>query len=112
MKKVLQNGVFIFLFLMGIQSFFIKGPYMVVLGSMLILTSILFFPYLDIVMNLIKVVLTKMQKTFIGLTNFIIAAYSMEVDETKYVKCILPIVLMIIVWIGTIVYSKLKSKRS
>ena len=97
---------------MGIQSFFIKGPYMVVLGSMLILTSILFFPYLDIVMNLIKVVLTKMQKTFIGLTNFIIAAYSMEVDETKYVKCILPIVLMIIVWIGTIVYSKLKSKRS
>ena len=112
MKKVLQNGFFIFLFLMGIQSFFIKGPYMVVLGSMLILTSILFFPYLDKVTNLIKVVLTKTQKIFIGLTNFIIAAYSMEVDETKYVKCILPIVLMIIVWIGTIVYSKLKSKRS
>ena len=33
-------------------------------------------------------------------------------DETKYVECILPIVLMIVVWIGTIVYSKLKSKRS
>ena len=112
MKKVLQNGVFIFLFLMGIQSFFIKGPYMVVLGSMLILTSILFFPYIDKVMNLIKVVLTKMQKTFIGLINFIIVTYSMAVDETKYVKYILQIVVMMIVWIGTIVYSKLKSKRS
>ena len=59
MKKVLQNGVFIFLFLMGIQSFFIKGRYMVVLGSMLILTSILFFSYLDKVMNLIKVIKSK-----------------------------------------------------
>ena len=111
-KKVLQNGMFIFLLLLGIKSFFMKDPYIIVLGSMIILTSILFLPCLDKVLNLIKVKLTRIQKIFIGLTNFIIAAYLIDIEETSYYKCIFPIVLMIVVWIVTIVYSKHKNKKS
>ena len=111
-KKILQNTMFLFLFCMGIDSFTFKGPYFIILGVMLILLSFLFFTYLDNILSHFKIKLTKWQKTFIGVVNFLIATYSVNYTEINYFKCILPIIMMIVVFLLTIIYSNRKSKTN
>lgn len=109
-KRILKNGAWVFLTLMGIQSFFFKTPYAITVGMMLILISLLFCIFLDKIFNRINVNLTKKQKWFIGITNFLVAAYAVKPYETNYYKCIISFMFMIMFWCITIIYSKHKNK--
>ena len=93
-KTALKNGAFVFIFLLGIEAFTFKIPYCIVMGMLLILTSLLFFPWLDKICNMINVKLSIKNKWFIGIVNLFIAAYLINPEETDYYKCILPIILM------------------
>lgn len=109
-KTALKNGAFVFIFFLGIEAFRFKIPYYIVMGMLLILTSLLFFPWLDKIFNLIGIKLNIKNKWFIGVVNLFIAAYLINPKEVSYYKCILPIVLMILTWIITIFYSKRKKE--
>ncbi len=110
-KRSLENGIFVFIFLMGIESFTFKGPYFIILGTMLILLSLLFLTYLNKFLMRFEIKLTKWQRIFIGITIFLIAAYSVKVTETNYLKCIMPIILMITTFLLTLIYSKRKGQK-
>ena len=110
-KRSLKNGAFVFIFLLGLEAFTFKIPYCVVMGTLLVLLSLLFFPWLDKMCNMLGVKLSVRNKWFIGIVNLFIAAYLINPEEVSYYKCILPIVLMILVWVITIFYSKRKSKN-
>lgn len=109
-KIFLKNGAWIFLIAMSIESFTFKIPYLVVLGVYFMITSFIFFPWLDKICNLIGIKLNIKNKWFIGVVNLFIAAYLINPKEASYYKCILPIVLMILTWIITIFYSKQKNR--
>lgn len=94
------------MFGMAIQSFVFKTPYHIVMGVMLLLISFLFFPYSNKFLERFKIKLSFLQKSFIIVSNFLITAISVNVEETRYYKCILPIIFMVIFWIITIIYSK------
>lgn len=104
-----SNGAFVFILALGIEALTFKIPYCIVLGVFLILTSFIFFPWLDNICNLIGIKLSSKNKWFIVIINLFIAAYLIKPEETNYYKCILPVILMIITWIMTVVY-KLKKR--
>lgn len=110
-NKSLKNGAFVFIFLLGIESFKFKIPYCIVMGTFLILTSLLFFPWLDKICNIISAKLSSKDKWVIAILNLFLAAYLIKPEETSYYKCILPICLMIFVWVIVIIYRTLKSKK-
>lgn len=103
-----KNGAWAFLSILGIYSFTFKLPYFIVLGFFLISTGFIFFPWLDNLLGLINVHFTGKNKWFIFIASLFLAAYLITPEETNYVRCILPIALTIILWIGVIIYRKLK----
>lgn len=111
-KRILKNGVCVFIFLLGIEAFTFKIPYCIVLGVFLVLISLLFFPWLDKILDMIKFKLSTKNKWFIGITIFLIAAYLITPEETSYYMCILPIFLMILVWVITLCYVKRKRDKN
>ncbi len=111
-KKFFRNGAWVFLIAMAIESFSFKMPYLKVLGTYFIITSFMFFPWLDKLFNLININFSNKNKWFLVLINVLIAAYLIKPEETSYYKCILPISLMILVWIMTIYYLKRRSSKS
>jgi len=110
-KRVFSNGAFVFILALAVEALTFKIPYCIVLGTFLILTSFIFFPWLDKLCDLINIRINGKNKCFIILVNLFIAAYLIKPEETNYYKCILPVVLMIITWIITVVY-KLKKDRN
>lgn len=109
-KRALKNGAWVFLTAMGIESFTFKIPYCIVLGAFLISASFLFFPWLDKLLSLIKVKLNSKNKWFIIVISFFIAAWTIKLEEVSYYKCILPITLMLLLWIGMVFYKKVRLK--
>lgn len=110
-SKILRNMTWVFLTAMAIQAFFFKIPYCIVIGSFLILTSLLFFPWLDKICNSLNIKMSGKNKWFIGILNLFIAAYLITPEEASYYKCALPITLMILVWVITIIYLRYKIKK-
>ena len=107
-KNIFRNGAWVFLLALSIESYTFKRPYLVVLGTYFLITSFIFFPWLDKLLELINVKLSGKNKLFLIFINLFLAAYLITPEETNYLRCILPISLMIITWIGVIIYRKLK----
>lgn len=105
-KKTIKNGLWIFLTAMAVEAFTFRIPYCIVLGIFLLFTSFLFFPWLDKLLNIIKIKLTNKNKLFIFSSNFLVAAYLIKPDDMNYYKCIIPILLMITMWVLVILYIK------
>ncbi len=105
-KMALKNGAWVLLTALGIKSLTYKIPYLVVLGVMLILVGFIFFPWLD----KLGIKLSSGNKWFVAVCNIFISAYLISPEEESYYKCILPIVLMILVWLITIFYANRKNK--
>jgi len=103
-----KNSAWVFFTLLGIQSLAFKEPYAIVLGFFLISTGFIFFPWLDNLTNLFRVKLTTKNKWFIFIVSLFLSAYLINPEEVSYLKCILPICLIVILWILVIVYRKIK----
>ncbi len=103
-----KSGAWIVLTLLGIESFTFKTPYLIVLGFFLVSTGFIFFPWLDNLVGLFKTSITTKNKWFIFIVSLFLSAYLITPEEESYVRCILPIGLIIILWIGVIIYRKLK----
>ena len=103
-----KSGAWIVLTLLGIESFTFKTPYLIVLGFFLVSTGFIFFPWLDNLVSLFKTSITTKNKWFIFIVSLFLSAYLITPEEESYVRCILPIGLIIILWIGVIIYRKLK----
>lgn len=111
LKRIFGNGAFVFILALGVEALTFKNPYCMVLGTFLVLTSFIFFPWLDKVCTLIGFKMRGKNKCFIVIVNLFITAYLIKPQETNYYKCILPIVLMIITWVITIIYEVKKSRN-
>lgn len=107
-SRTFKNGAWVFFTLLGIESFTFKDPYAIVLGFFLISVGFIFFPWLDNLTGLLKSKLTPENKWFIFIVSLFLSAYLINPEETNYVRCILPISLIIILWIGVIIYRKMK----
>lgn len=103
-----KSGAWIVLTLLGIESFTFKTPYLIVLGFFLVSTGFIFFPWLDNLVGLFKTSITTKNKWFIFIVSLFLSAYLITPEEESYVRCILLIGLIIILWIGVIIYRKLK----
>lgn len=103
-KKSLNNFIWGFSILLAIQSISFKMPYGIVIGAMVLLNSFIFFPWQDKIFFKLKIKLSKLNKFFIIFMNLNISALSIEIDETSYYKCIIPIILMLLVWILLIIH--------
>ncbi len=108
LSKTFKNGAWLFLNIFAIYTFTYKLPYFIVLGFFLISIGFLFFPWLDNLISLFKVSITTKNKWFIFIISLFLAAYLITPEETSYVRCILPISLTILLWVGVIIYRKLK----
>lgn len=108
LRKPIVKGFWIFSLLLSIQSFTYKLPYFIVLGIMLLLISILTNPWLNKILSIFNIKLTLKQKWFIGLSNFLTAAYSVKPSEKEFYRVIISALIMIMFWIVTIIYSKKK----
>lgn len=108
LKKIFSNGAWVLLTALGLESFTFKEPYTIVLGFFLISTGFIFFPWLDNLTCLFKVKLSTKNKWFIFIISLFLSAYLIKPEEIDYAKCILPISLIIILWIGIIIYRKIK----
>lgn len=106
--RTFKNGAWVFLTIFGIYTFTYKLPYFIVLGFFIISTGFIFFPWLDNLISLFKTSITTKNKWFIFIVSLFLAAYLITPEETNYLRCILPISLIIITWIGVIIYRKLK----
>ena len=51
------------------------------------------------------------QKLFIGITNFLTAAYLVSPKEKDFSKCFISFFAMLLFWILTIAYSKIKKRK-
>ena len=108
LSSTFKNGAWVFLNIFGVYTFIYKLPYFIVLGFFIISTGFIFFPWLDNLVGLFKTSITTKNKWFIFIISLFLAAYLITPEETNYVRCILPIGLTIILWIGVIIYRKLK----
>lgn len=108
LSRTFKNGAWVFLTLLGFESFTFKEPYAIVLGFFLISTGFIFFPRLDNLTGLFKVKLTTKNKLFIFILSLFLSAYLINPEETNYIRCILLISLIIILWISVIIYRKIK----
>lgn len=111
-KRALKNGAFIFLLALSIEAFTFKEPYAVVTGLFLLNFAFVFFPFLDKLLSLMKIEFNFRNKLFIILASLIIAAYSINPEETNFLKCILPGLEMLLSWIITMIYVKIKNIKA
>lgn len=110
-KRILRNGTWLFFIAMGIQALTFKNPYVTVLGAYFLITSFIFFPWLDKTLNLIGIKLSSKNKWFLIVINLFVSAYLIKPDETNFYKCILPIAIMILMWVMTIFWVKRKLNK-
>ena len=111
LKKAFYNASWLFFISMGIESFVIGIPYTISIGFMFVFYSLFVFPWRDKIYKLLKIDLTKKQKWFIVFGIFFITAYLIKPEETNYLWCILSLILMFMVYVLVILYSKKKSKK-
>lgn len=111
-KRALKNGAFIFLLALSIEAFTFKEPYAIVTGLFLLSFAFVFFPFLDKLLSLMKIKFNFRNKLFIILVSLIIAAYSISPKETNFLKCILPGLEMLLSWIVTMIYVKIKNIKA
>lgn len=104
-KIIFRIAAVILLLAMAFEAFKIGIPYSVTIGIMLISFSILCIPYLEKI-----VYIPTSGKFFIIGTNFLTAAYAVRVEDTKYYKCIIALLIMVFSWIITIIYFKKHKK--
>lgn len=107
-KNSLRNFMWVFSVLLAFQSISYKIPYGIVIGAMLLLNSFIFLPWQDKIFFKFKIKLSMLNKFFIIFMNLNICALSIKINETSYYKCILPIILMLLMWILLIMYLKIK----
>ena len=111
LKKALYNATWLFFISMMVESFIIGIPYTISIGFMFVFYSLFVFPWRDKIYKLLKIDLTKKQKWFIVFGIFFITAYLIKPEETNYLWCILSLILMFMVYVLVILYSKKKSKK-
>lgn len=111
LRKFTRNFFCVLSFLIALKTFTYKEPYFIVLGFMLLAIFILLFPYTDKLLAKMNLKLTIYQKWFIGVFSFLTAAYSIKVDTKEYYRSIISILIIIIIWVAVIMYSKRKDKK-
>lgn len=117
MKKKNKNkrrfrNISSFLFLaFGVESISFKIPYSISVGIFFVFLAILVLPYLDDLLLKLNITLTFKQKLFIGITNFLTAAYLVSPKEKDFSKCFISFFAMLLFWILTIAYSKIKKRK-
>ena len=111
LKKALYNATWLFFISMMVESFIIGIPYTICIGLMFFFYSLFVFPWRDKIYKCLKVDLSKKQKLFVVFAIFFITAYLIKPEETNYLWCILSLILMFMVYVLVILYSKKKSKK-
>ncbi len=107
-KRALKNGAFIMLLALAVETFTFKEPYSIVTGLFLLSFAFVFFPFLDKLLSLMKIEFNFINKLFIVIASLVIAAYSISPEEDNFLKCILPGLEMLLTWIVTMIYKKIK----
>ena len=110
-KRALKNGAFIMLLALAVEAFTFKEPYSIVTGLFLLSFAFVFFPFLDKLLSLMKIEFNFINKLFIVIASLIIAAYSISPEEDNFIKCILPGLEMLLTWIVTMIYKKIKCNK-
>lgn len=110
LKKSIVKGFWILFLIFGIQSILLLTPYAIVFGLLFLLLSFLTNPWFNNLFSKFNVHLSLKQKWFIGITNFLVAAYSIDISTKSYYRVFISFFIMIIFWVGTIVYSNKKNK--
>lgn len=110
-KRALKNGAFIMLLALAVEAFTLKEPYSIVTGLFLLSFSFSFFPFLDKLLSLMKIEFNFINKLFIVIASLVIAAYSISPEEDNFLKCILPGLEMLLTWIVTMIYKKIKCNK-
>lgn len=105
-RNYIRNFFWIISLPLAVEAFLYKIPYFIVLGFLLLSYFVLLCPYLNRITGRINILLTCKQKWFIGVITFIIAAYSIDPNVKEYYRSIISIILILLVWISTIIYSK------
>ena len=110
-KKYVKTLILIVSLPLAVQSFVFKQPYYIIIGIWFIEIFILLFPYLDKLTKKMGFEFTVLEKVFIIITSIFAASALISLKETNYLKIILPIIVMILIFIGTSIYSILKEKK-
>lgn len=110
-ERALKNGAFIMLLALAVEAFTFKEPYSIVTGLFLLSFSFVFFPFLDKLLSLMKIEFNFVNKLFIVIASLVIAAYSIKPEEDNFLKCILPGLEIILTWIVTMIYKKIKCNK-
>ena len=105
-KIICKISAMILFLAMAFEAFKIGIPYSITIGIMLISFSILCIPYLNKILYI-----PKKGKFFIIGTNFLTTAYTVRVEDTRYYKCFIAALIMILFWTITILYFKKNKKE-
>lgn len=107
-----KNFICFLSILFSFESFKMKTPFGIVMGIMLLSIGLLLLPYFNKFLNKININLTKWQKTFIFISTIYVAPLSISLDETNYLRCLFSFLLLLLVWVITIIYSKYKKNKN
>lgn len=110
-KRALKNGAFIILLALAVEAFTFKEPYSIVTGLFLLSFSFVFFSVSCKLLSLMRIEFNFVNKLFIVIASLVIAAYSIKPEEDNFLKCILPGLEIILTWIVTMIYKKIKCNK-
>ena len=111
LKRTMSNGLFIFFFLMFIESICFNRKDTNIVGIMFLSNSIIFFPWLKNILNYFKLKLAFKQKALIFILNFLIAIITMSLRKYDYIYLIVEVILIDIVWFLVIYISNKRVRK-